>query len=304
MKRISAIIIGCVLLILAACTNDSEANEVNGEEGEAVVKDVSDGEQTEIDMEALIDQLAMDAAIDSKPDKVTFNFSLENKGDDPLLLGFTSSQKYDIQVKNAEGEVVYTYSANRMFAQGLTTEDLGKGDVLSAEESWNDVKESGEYEATMTFLVNTINDQPMEANPFQVTQSFTVKSENAQEQKTDQTGIDATKPKSFPGDGKAFRDITISGDRGSYIVKGQARVIEGSFLYSVEDGHNVQVKPTPVQVEEGAPAWSSFEISINIPEASVPEYGMLTLTLFEKSGEDGRPMNVNYIPLDQMATTE
>lgn len=302
MKKYFAILLGVMMLLLAACGNDSETNEANGEEKkDQTSEETSEDQEAEIDMETLIDQVVMDATIDTTNDTATFNFSLENAGEDPVILGFNSSQKYEIQVTNEEGENVYTFSADKMFTQELTTEELGQGDVLEAKETWTGIEEPGNYEATMTFLVNTINDQPIEANPFQVTQTFTIEEDGSQEgnQETEEEPTSE-----YEGDGQAFRDITVTGEKGEYVVKGEARVFEGNFMYSVEDGHNVQIEPTSFQVDEGAPSWSTFELTIEIPEEDLPNFGTLTLTLFEESAKDGSPTNVNYIPLENFQPEE
>jgi hypothetical protein len=302
MKKFLAILLGGMVLFLAACGNDSKTNEANGEEKkDQTSEETSENLEAEIDMETLIDQVAMDATIDTSNDTATFDFSLENAGEDPVILGFSSSQKYEIQVTNENGENVYTFSADKMFTQQLTTEELGQGDVFEAKETWTGIKKTGNYEATMTFLVNTINDQPIEANPFQVTQSFTVEEDGSQEGNQENKEEPTSE---HEGDGQAFRDITVTGENGNYVVKGEARVFEGNFMYSVEDGHNIHIEPTPFQVDEGAPSWSTFELSIEIPEEDLPQFGTLTLTLFEESSKDGSATNVNYIPLENFQPEE
>jgi hypothetical protein len=286
MKKLWIIMVGIMILALAACGSNSDTKEANGEEH----PDQSEtSEESEIDMQSLIDQMKMDATIDTTEDTAKFNFSLENTGDEPAILGFTSSQQYEVKVENSSGESVYTFSANKMFTQELTTEEVASGDSLSATETWTGIEEEGDYKATITFLVDTINDQPLEANPYQVTQPFTI--DGSAEK--DQTGNETY------GDGEAFRNVEVSGQNGSYIINGEARVFEGNFMYSVEDGHMVQVEPTSVQVEKGAPEWSEFELEINIPKDKLPDYGTLSLVLFEESAKDGEPTHVNTIPLEQ-----
>ncbi|WP_052158857.1 BsuPI-related putative proteinase inhibitor [Halobacillus sp. BBL2006] len=288
MKKLWIIMMGIMILALAACGSNSETKEAKGEEN----ADQSEtSEESEIDMQSLIDQMKMDATIDTTEDTAKFNFSLENTGDEPVILGFTSSQQYEVKVENSNGESVYTFSANKMFTQELTTEEVASGDSLSATETWTGIEEKGDYKATITFLVDSINDQPLEATPYQVTQSFTIDG-NAEK---DQTGDES---KTY-GDGEAFRNVKVSGQNGSYVINGEARVFEGNFMYSVEDGHMVQVEPTSVQVEKGAPEWSKFELKINIPKDKLPDYGTLSLVLFEESAKDGKPTHVNNIPLEQ-----
>ncbi|RWZ55174.1 hypothetical protein EQV77_11020 [Halobacillus fulvus] len=294
MKKFIAIMMGVMVLFLAACGSNTETSEANSDENEDQ-ETTSQEQEPEVDMDALIEQLSMDATVETTEDDATFKFSLENTGDEPVILGFTSSQKYEIQVANAEGESVYTFSADKMFTQELTTEELASGDVFSAQEMWTGIEQPGEYEATMTFLVNTINDQPVEATPFQVTQPFTIEEAQAEEAPEDSSEV-----RQYEGDGEAFRNLEVTGENGSYVVTGEARVNEGTFMYSVEDGHNVLVEPTVFQVEAGAPEWASFELEINIAEEDLPEFRTLTLMMFQKSSEDGQPADMNAIPLEQL----
>ncbi|MCA0983833.1 hypothetical protein LCL89_07145 [Halobacillus yeomjeoni] len=291
MKKRTAIMMGVLAFGLIACGAEAEKESAEAQnKKEETVETSSNNPEPEIDVEKLIEQLSMDVGIEASEDAVSFDFSLKNTGDSPVILGFTSSQKYEIKVNNSEGDSVYTFSADKMFTQELTTEELGSGESLTATETWTNVKEQGEYEATITFLVDTINDQSLEAVPYQVTQSFTVNDENSAQAENE-------KGKTY-GKGQAFREVTVSGENGSYVIQGEARVFEGSFLYSVEDGHNVIIEPTPVQVSDGAPAWSSFELNIDVPEDKRPDFGLVTLTLFEESSKDGKPTNVNNIPLE------
>ncbi|MGI8314461.1 BsuPI-related putative proteinase inhibitor [Halobacillus mangrovi] len=288
MKKLWIIMVGIMILTLVACGSKSETKEANGEEN---TEQNEAAEEPEINMESLISQLKMDAKVETTEDTAKFDFSLENTGEDPLIIGFTSSQQYEVKVENEEGESVYTFSADKMFAQGLTTEEIPAGEALSATETWTGIEEKGNYEATITFLVDSINDQSLEATPYQMTQSFTIEDSPEKEESNEEN-------KKY-GNGEAFRNIKVSGESGSYIVKGEARVFEGNFMYSVEDGHMVQVEPTSVQVEKGAPEWSEFELEVNVSPEQLPDYGTLTLVLFEESAKDGKPIHVNNIPLEQ-----
>ncbi|MBA2174515.1 hypothetical protein H0266_06290 [Halobacillus locisalis] len=303
MKKWFAMMMGVIVLMLAACATDGEMDEANGEGTEdQPEEEVVENQEPEVDMDALIDQVTMDATVETDGTAANFDFSLTNDGEEAVILGFTSSQKYEIQVTNADGENVYTFSADKMFTQEMTTEELANGETLTASETWTGA-EPGEYEATFTFLVDTINDQSVEANPFEVTQSFTIEAETEEEVKEEEETKEE-EVKEFEGDGQAFREIKVSGQNGSYVVSGEARVFEGSFMYSIEDGHNMIVEPTAVQVDEGAPSWSAFEIEVSIPEEKLPEFGTVTMSIFEESAKGGKPTNVNYIPLESIQPEE
>lgn len=98
----------------------------------------------------------------------------------------------------------------------------------------------------------------------------------------------------------AFRNIEISGEKGHYNVKGEARVFEGVFFYAVEEGHNYLIEETKVEVPQGAPSWESFELNISIPEEDLPINGTVTLTLYEYSAKDNTTINSYHVKLEQI----
>lgn len=97
----------------------------------------------------------------------------------------------------------------------------------------------------------------------------------------------------------AFRNISVSGENGEYVVNGEARVFEAVFFYSVEEGHEYLIEETKVTADEGAPAWSPFELKISIPEDQLPINGTLTLELYEKSAKDGSVINETFVKLEE-----
>lgn len=103
-------------------------------------------------------------------------------------------------------------------------------------------------------------------------------------------------PLSLPSN-NAFRNVSVNGSAGHYIVSGEARVFEAVMNYAVEDGHDYLLEGHH-SVGEGAPAWSPFAIELHIPPAEQPVNGTLTLELFEYSAKDGSRVNVMTIPLE------
>lgn len=97
----------------------------------------------------------------------------------------------------------------------------------------------------------------------------------------------------------AFRNIEVSGDNGEYVVTGEARVFEGVFYYTVEDGHNNLVEETNITVDKGAPAWEPFELKLSLPEDQLPLNGTLTLNLYERSAKDNTVINKYFVKLDE-----
>jgi hypothetical protein len=79
----------------------------------------------------------------------------------------------------------------------------------------------------------------------------------------------------------------------TFKVKGQARVFEGAFSYTFEDGHNVLAEGN-VHAAAGAPEWADFEFTVTYEKATNP---IGVLILFEKSAKDGSSTNQLIIPL-------
>lgn len=100
-----------------------------------------------------------------------------------------------------------------------------------------------------------------------------------------------------PMENSAFRNIEVSGSKGQYTVTGEARVFEAVMNYAVSDGH-VYLLEDNYMLDEGAPAWSTFTLNINIPEEDLPENGTLTIELFEYSAKDGQQTNILVVPLE------
>ncbi len=81
------------------------------------------------------------------------------------------------------------------------------------------------------------------------------------------------------------------------LVRGHARVYEGTVQLRLEDGHNVLAR-TFTTATAGGPAWGEFEIEL---EFETPTSPGLTLTVFEESARDGSEINVVVIPLQWVA---
>lgn len=100
----------------------------------------------------------------------------------------------------------------------------------------------------------------------------------------------------------AFRNITVSGENGEYVVNGEARVFEAVFFYAVEEGHEYLIEETKMTANEGAPAWSPFQLKISIAEDQLPINGILTLELYEKSAKDGSVINESFVKLEEFGS--
>jgi hypothetical protein len=91
---------------------------------------------------------------------------------------------------------------------------------------------------------------------------------------------------------EVFKEVTVSKSNGEATVKGKARVFEGVFQYAVISGTEI-VKENHYQTD-GAPAWGSFEITIEKELLASEE---VSIELFVYSAKDGSKTDVLTIPI-------
>lgn len=70
---------------------------------------------------------------------------LANEGSKPITLEFTSSQRYDFEIRNAKDELVWRWSDEMGFAQMLGSETVEPGGELHYEEEFAQTLDSGSY---------------------------------------------------------------------------------------------------------------------------------------------------------------
>ncbi|UOQ92810.1 BsuPI-related putative proteinase inhibitor [Halobacillus shinanisalinarum] len=305
LKKLFPIMIGLMVILLVACSEPKSESTAGGD------GDMNNDEQTqnngensspEYNVVSFIEQLTFEANVKASESQVDIQFSLTNEAEEAAILGFNSSQLYEITIVNEAGDTVYKYSEGQVFSQSLTTKELQPGGVLEAKEQVKKKLEKGQYEARMVFLVTTINDQSLESHPFQMTKSFAVgeevedKNSPESEQEANAEASPHTAQNIAVGN-EAFRNFTLKGEKGNYSVSGEASVNEGTFYYSVDNGHNILIDKEKVQVDKAAPEWSSFDIQIDITEEKLPDQGALVMTIYQLD-ENDQPVNMNYVPLE------
>ena len=69
-----------------------------------------------------------DLDIEVMPDFCKFLLSIHNDGDSEIILQFTSSKQYDVEVKSLDGNNTWKWSSDKMFAQSLTEITLMPGE--------------------------------------------------------------------------------------------------------------------------------------------------------------------------------
>jgi hypothetical protein len=72
----------------------------------------------------LILLLTASKAVYAEGEPVELTLQVVNRGPRPVTLQFRDSQRYDFLIRNAQGQEVWRWSANQMFAQMLGQETL------------------------------------------------------------------------------------------------------------------------------------------------------------------------------------
>jgi hypothetical protein len=91
---------------------------------------------------------------------------------------------------------------------------------------------------------------------------------------------------------EVFKEVTVSKSNGEATVKGKARVFEGVFQYAVISGAEI-LQENHYQTD-GAPAWGSFDITIEKELLTKEE---VSIELFVYSAKDGSKTDVLIIPI-------
>lgn len=73
---------------------------------------------------ALIPLLTASKAVYAEGEPVELTLQVVNRGPRPVTLQFRDSQRYDFLIRNAQGQEVWRWSANQMFAHMLGQETL------------------------------------------------------------------------------------------------------------------------------------------------------------------------------------
>lgn len=81
-------------------------------------------------------------------DSVRLELHVTNVTSEPLVLEFSSTQRYDFAVDHTNGEGAFRWSAAHSFAQMLSTEELAAGESRRYTASWPAPEGAGDYVAT------------------------------------------------------------------------------------------------------------------------------------------------------------
>ncbi|WP_100010149.1 BsuPI-related putative proteinase inhibitor [Lentibacillus sediminis] len=121
--------------ILAACANETSTD--NGD-------DHSGREAAEISEDRIIYALN---PVKLSQENTVYEFTITNESDREKELSFTTSQRYEYELRNKENELIQRFSDGKAFMQVLGNEELAPGDQLSYELKLPPL-EIGEYTLT------------------------------------------------------------------------------------------------------------------------------------------------------------
>ena len=113
-----------VLFLLAAAlgcgTKDSP--EVNPPDADGAIEDAP--------------SLASSVEVEVVADTVRLVLHVTNPTNQPVRLEFSSGQRYDFAIRTAAGADVWTWSADKLFAQMMSSEEIAPGATLDYAETW------------------------------------------------------------------------------------------------------------------------------------------------------------------------
>lgn len=90
-------------------------------------------------------RLATDKTTYESGETIELELVLENGGSEPVTLEFTTSQRYDFEIRNVDDEVVWRWSDEMGFAQVLGSEIVEPGGRLRYEEEFSMALDAGTY---------------------------------------------------------------------------------------------------------------------------------------------------------------
>jgi hypothetical protein len=70
-------------------------------------------------------------------ESTTLQLSATNNALIPQVLTFTSSQRYDFTVRDADGQVLWQWSCGRQFLQALSRETMDRGETWTFTATWD-----------------------------------------------------------------------------------------------------------------------------------------------------------------------
>lgn len=109
----------------------------------------------------------LETTISHSPNKdggLDFKFVVKNQTEHEMMLDFTSGQRFDYVIRDSKGEVVKTYSADKLFMQALGKETLKQGEEWVLTDTIDSLPKGVEY--TLEFWVTSKEKQGKQTYTF------------------------------------------------------------------------------------------------------------------------------------------
>lgn len=215
------------------------------------------------------------------PEIAKLQIKLSNETSKKLSFNFSTSQMYEIIIRNSVGREVYRYSKNRSFLQALQEVALEPGDTKTWHVNWNYMIDGkrvpeGAYELEVWLTATHMNGIRLGENSIKANSTLLV-----------------------PAVNPVFRKVEASGAKGRYTVTGEIKSSTGDFYYSIEDGHNEIIHKKNVKSDVLPGVWEPFEVPIVVPEGNLPDNGSIILFLYEREKvKDGESIHAFPVILE------
>lgn len=108
-----------------------------------------------------VSTLASSVEVEIRRDSVRLVLHVTNPTNQPVVLEFSSGQRYDFAVRTAAGADVWRWSADKSFMQALGSETIPAGGTLDYVEVWAPGNRTGSFVAVaeLTSLNHRIREQ-------------------------------------------------------------------------------------------------------------------------------------------------
>jgi hypothetical protein len=111
-------------------------------------------------------QLASSVEVEVAANTVRLVLHVTNPTNRPVVLEFSSGQRYDFAVRSADGQDVWRWSADKSFMQALSSQTIAPGETIDFVESWQPGNRTGSFTATAELVAT--NHRLQERTDFQI----------------------------------------------------------------------------------------------------------------------------------------
>ena len=143
-RRSPALFTAVTLTLLAACST--------GGSGGATADSMPEPQAAQGGVSA---HLSLGAERVGPGDSIPLALHVVNATTEPLVLEFTSSQRYNLWIAPADGEPIWTWAADKLFAQMMGQETIAPGDTMEFRETIPAPAEPGDYRVIGSIATTT-----------------------------------------------------------------------------------------------------------------------------------------------------